>query len=310
MQTATQHYRRAIERDSTFARAYAGLGENYALQAHYDFTPKGVALDSSRMMARRAVALDSTLPEARTALALSLVNAGQFELAEREFRRALELSPSNAGARYWYGMFLVALGRGPEALEQAELALTLDPLAPRAALSTKRMATFLTTGDRPHLREQPAGRRQPILDLEPHEPWALARGAVELAEEQRCGEARSRMVRVQDIVSDTNMVALGFAGMMHVLCRDRARARALLAEMKRNPSANDHGLRIALVHARFGEKDSAFAWLGRHRWTVSELAMLSGDQLFDPLRSDPRFPNLLLRVGIRGRPPAAAPSSR
>ena len=311
MQTATLHYRSALARDSGFALAYAGLAENYALQAHYNYMPKGVALDSARMMAQRAVALDNTLPEAHVALALALGNAGQFGLAEREFQKAIDLGPSNAAARYWYGMLLVALGRGSEALEQADLAMRLDPLAPRAALSTKRYAEYLTTGTRRQF-DLPVRERRPILKTQPGEPWARARDAAEFAEEGSCTEARSELLRAQQLDPDsTNMVLHEFVGRVYWACGERPRARALLAQMKRHPEAHAHGMRIANLHARFGEPDSAIEWLGRHRWTISELAMLSGDAGLDPLRSDPRFVELLARIGVRERPASvAAPSSR
>jgi Flp pilus assembly protein TadD len=309
MQTAMEYYHRAIERDSSSALGYAGLSEAYVLEAHYDFAPKRVALDSARTMAQRAVALDSTLPEARTALALSLGNVGQFAAAEREFRRAIDLGPSNPAPHYWYGMLLVALGRGAEGLGQEERALELDPFAPRAALVTKQFALYLVTGQRADLK-LPVKERRPILKVEPGEPWARARDAAELAEEGRCDEARSDILRARQLVPDSNMVMLAFAGSVYWSCGERARARALLAQMKRRPDAHEHGMRVAILHTQFGEKDSALVWLGRHWWTISELPMLSGDRFFDPLRSDPRFDELLLRIGIRGRPPAATLSSR
>jgi DNA-binding SARP family transcriptional activator/TolB-like protein/Flp pilus assembly protein TadD len=298
MQTAIGYYRQAIEKDSSFGLGYAGLSEAYALKAHYNFAPKRAMLDSARIMADRAVKLDSTLPEARTARALSLGNTGQFDAAEREFRRAIELGPSNPEAPYWYGMLLVGLGRGAEGLAQAERALQLDPLGPRAALATKRDALYLLTGERAHLK-LPVKERQPILKLEPGEPWARGRDATEFAEEGRCDDARSQILRARQLVPDSNLVMLGFVGRVYWSCGDSAGARTVLARMKRHSDAREHGLRVAHLYTQFGEKDSAFVWLGRHRWLISELAMLSGDRFLDPLRSDRRFPELLKRLGIR-----------
>src|SRR5204863_183633 len=187
MQTAKEYYRGAIERDSTFAPGYAGLAEVYELMAFYDFAPVTAALDSAHIMARRAVASDSTLPEAHIAVGLSLADAHDFDAAEREFKRAIEFGPSNAQAHYWYSMLLVALGRGKEALREAERGLELDPFSPRAA--------------------------RPM---------------------------------------------------------------------------------------QFGGKDSAVVWLGRQQtWTMIHLAFLSVDRFMDPLRSDPRFIQLLRHLGIR-----------
>lgn len=299
LQTAKEYYRRAIERDSTFPLGYAGLAGALGLMAFYDFTPAGAALDSARVMARRAVALDSTLPETRTALAISLADAGELDAAEREFKQALELGPSNASAHYWYSMLLVALGRGEEALREAERGLELDPFSPRGALGMKYSALYLISGERQRSK-LPVSERRPILKLEPGEPWARARQAIELAEEGHCDEARSDIARARQIVPGSNIGMLSHAGAVYWLCGERARARALLAEIKRRPDARYHGVKVARLHARFGEKDSAFVWLGRHRrWMLTNLAFVSADPLMDSLRSDPRFPDLLERLRLR-----------
>jgi DNA-binding SARP family transcriptional activator/TolB-like protein len=299
MQTARQNYWSAIERDSTFALGYASLAEVYELMAYYDYAPVRPALDSARAMARRAVALDSTLPEAQTALALSLAHVGDFDAAERAFERAIAFGPSNAQAHYWYSMLLVALGRGDEALRHADRGLELDPLSPRGALGMKRSAQFLITGTRPPLKVR-VEQQRPILELDPGEPWALAREAVTLGEAGRCVEARSNILKARQLAPGNNMRMLGHLGAVDWLCGERARALSLLAEMKRSPKASDYGTPIAALHARFGENDSAFVWLGRqHTWSMIHLAFVSADQYMDPLRSDPRFPQLLRRLGLR-----------
>jgi Flp pilus assembly protein TadD len=302
VRTAKEYYRRAIERDSTFALGYAGLAGAHELMAYYDFAPADAGLDSARIMAQRAVALDSTLPETRTALAISLANDGAFEAAERELRRAIELGPSNAHAHYWYSLLLVALGRGEEALREADRALELDPLGPRAVLGMKRSAEYLINGQYSEWKI-PVRERRPIRKLEAGEPWAHARDAVELAEEGRCDEARSDIQHARQLAPGNNMRMLSFVGAVHWLCGERARARAVMAEMKRRPDASNHATAVAVLHTRLGEKDSAFVWLGRQRWTLIHSAFVSADGLLRPLHSDPRFPQLLERIGLR--PPHA-----
>jgi DNA-binding SARP family transcriptional activator/TolB-like protein/Tfp pilus assembly protein PilF len=298
VQAARAYYQRAVDRDSTFALGYAGLATVHWLMADYGFGPIGPALDSARMMARRAVALDSTLPEARTALAATLANSGDFKAADREFQRAIELGPSNAGAHYSYSVLLVALGQGQEALREAQRAAQLDPFGPRGQLAMQRYATWLLTGKRPHLK-LPVAQRRPILKVEPGEPWARAREGVEYAERGRCAEARSEIRLAQQLVPITNLEMLKFAALVGWWCGERNRARTLLAEMKRHPDARDKGFHIAWLHAQFGEKDSAFVWLEHQRWTMSPLSALSASRWMDPLRSDPRFSQLLRKLGLR-----------
>jgi len=190
------------------------------------------------------------------------------------------------------------LGRGHEALREAQRAAELDPFGPRGQLAMHRYATWLVTGKRPYLK-LPVAQRRPILRVDPSEPWARSRNALEFAQEGKCGEARSEIRLAQQLVQPENVRMLAVVGSVYWWCGERRRARLVLADMKRRPDAHDHGYRIARLHTLFGEKDSAFVWLDRNRWTMSALSGLSADLLMDPLRSDPRFSQLLRRLGVR-----------
>jgi TolB-like protein/DNA-binding SARP family transcriptional activator/Flp pilus assembly protein TadD len=297
-ETARKFYEMAIERDSGFALAYAGLAGIYEVYANYGFAAKRPSMDSARMMARRAVELDSTLPEARTALAVTLGGAGQFAAAEREFKRAIELGPSNARAHYWYAILLVALDRGEEALAELERTAQLDPFVPRGVIVMQRYATFLVTGERPHLKLPAGSRWSSVYKLVPGEPWVRATDAVELAISGRCREARAEIAEAQRIVPDVIRM-LHNAARVYRYCGDSARARGVMEQMKRHPGANDQGQWIAGVHAEFGETDSAFVWLERHVWTMAELTDPRASSEFDSIRSDPRYAQLLRRVGLQ-----------
>jgi Flp pilus assembly protein TadD len=296
VQTAKEYYRRAIEQDSTYAAGFAGLAGAYGLAAIYGYGPARPALDSARMMARRAFALDSTLPESRTALGITLADAGEFAPAEREFRRAIELGPSDAQAHFQYSMLLVALGRGREALEEADRAAELDPLAPRGVVMMQRNAHYLITGERPFLKLAPGSRQSSILKL-PGEPWARRANAYDLAEAGKCAEARAEIEPAQQLAPGTVQMLVALS-MIEWWCGDRQRARTLLAEIKRRADARDQASHIAIAHTLFGEPDSAFVWLGHQRWTMSKLTDLRAVRWLDPLRSDPRYAELLIRLEL------------
>ena len=297
IRTAQRYYEGAIERDSSFALGYAGLSGAYGMMAEYDLAPIAPALDTAELMARRAVALDSTLTEGHSSLALVLGNAGQFADSEREFRRAIELRPSDARAHFWYSVLLVALGRGDDALREANRAIELDPFGPTAQIGMVRYATWLVTGKRPHLKLRVADRR-PILKVEPGEPWARARDAYEYAAEGQCAEANTAISSARPLAPESFRM-LAFVATIDWLCGKKPRARALIDRMKGQPGAQEHGFSIALVHTAFAEKDSAFVWLPRTRWTLGQLSSLSADRRLDPIRSDPRFFALLRSLGVR-----------
>jgi DNA-binding SARP family transcriptional activator/Tfp pilus assembly protein PilF len=296
--TAREAYEGAIARDSTFALGYAGLATVYGLLGQYGFMPLGTALDSARVMARRAVTLDSTLSETRTAVAVTLANARKFDAAEAEFKRAIDLDSSDALAHFGYSALLVTLGRGEDAQREARRAAELDPVVSRAVVAMQRYATWLITGKRPYL-QLPVRERRPFLKLEPGDPWSIARQAEDLAQAGECAEARSDLERAQRLAPD-NVRMRPFMARVDWRCGERPRARDLLDDMKRRPDARDNAFNVALMHTLFGEKDSAFVWLEyQHRWGIGELTMLSASPYLDPLRSDPRYLRLLRRLGMR-----------
>ena len=299
LMAAKEAYQRMVERDSSFALGYAGLSTAYYLIADYDYAPVRPALDSARMLALRAVRLDSMRSQARTALAVAFASDREFGPAEREFKQAIELDSTDAHAHFWYSVLLVALGRGHEALEEAKLAATLDPLAPRGVFAMERYARFLITGQREELRVRAAQRKFGVLKHEPSEPFAIAAAALDLAVERNCANAGSEIERAQRLVPEGNRRMLELVAAVRWECGDRPAARAIVLGMELRPDADDYGYRIAIPLTRFGETDSAFAWLRRHRWTLGQLSGLSADFRFDPLRADPRYHSLLRHLGLR-----------
>lgn len=298
VQSAKEYYRRAIERDSTFALGYAGLAGAYSLMAMYAYAAPVPALDSARVMARRAVALDSTLPETRTAMAITLGDAGDYAAAEREFRRATELGPSDPRAHYWYSALLVALGRGQEALRMAQRSAQLDPYAPRGVMIMQRFARYLIDGSRSFMNDPVGTRWVSVLGVEPGEPWAHRGNAFDLAEVGKCSAAQAEMQRGEQLAPNNTQMLVGVA-MVEWWCGDKGRARAMLQRVERRPDARHQGNYIAQAYAVWGERDSAFAWLERSQWMMLSVTNLRGVRWLDAVRTDPRFPALLNRLGLQ-----------
>ncbi|MDQ3881513.1 MAG: protein kinase, partial [Chloroflexota bacterium] len=127
---AARYFERAVERDSTYAQAYAGLADAYVLLPAYGPARPKEAFSKARRAAERALALDSTLAEAHTSLAYSLELADyDWAGAEAAFRRAIALNPNYATAHHWYAEYLSIVGRHQEALAEFERARALDPLS-------------------------------------------------------------------------------------------------------------------------------------------------------------------------------------
>jgi len=130
LQQAIEYFQQAVTKDTNYARAYAGLADSYALMTSYGFASPHEFMPKARAAALRALQIDDSLAEAHTSLALITENYDwDWQTAEKEFRRAIELDPNYATAHHWYAEHLTWLGRFPEALRESERARQLDPLS-------------------------------------------------------------------------------------------------------------------------------------------------------------------------------------
>ena len=293
--TAKSYYRRAIATDPDFAPAYAALSRMYSLTALFGYGPARPALDSARLLAMSAVERDDNLSEAHSALGLSLGDAGYYDGAEQEFVRAIRLDQNDANAHYWYAILLVALGRASDARREVELALKLDPLSPpRGVMMITRAVPYIETGTRP-----PA-QWDAVNVLEPGEPWARRGHALDLAHKGRCAEAQKEIGIAERLAPDVVQMLFGVA-LVARFCGDTGQARVVMEQLKQHPRANDDGMWIAMTHAAFGELDSAFVWLDRQVWTTAELTDLRANRWLDSVRVDPRYRELLVRLGLPQR---------
>ena len=290
LQLAAEHFHRAVARDSTFARAYAGLADTYVL---YPFYPIGTissaeAFDRARRAATRALALDSTLVGARTSLAYISYLVWDWEEADGEFRRAISLDPDYVVARYWYAEYLIAVGRFVEAIEQSERAVELDPLSMVAHL-----VLGIALGSERRLDEsvesfRRASELQPSSSA-PHLFLAFAYGSQRLPD-QAAEELGSLGIDPKTVQS----LARAFAG-----DADFTIAPSLMPSVERNAVLGDPVL-MALVYSRIGLPDSAFAKLEvAFRTRSVQLGPWKWHPWFDDLRDDSRFVDLSMRMGLR-----------
>ena len=129
-QQGVNYFQQAIAKDPNYAPAYAGLANSYTLLTGYSLAPSSQYMSKARTAALRALELDKTLPEAHIALALIVENYDwDWNAAEKQYRRAIELNPNYATAHQWYAEYLTWRGRFDEALRESEMARQLDPLS-------------------------------------------------------------------------------------------------------------------------------------------------------------------------------------
>jgi TolB-like protein/DNA-binding SARP family transcriptional activator/Tfp pilus assembly protein PilF len=284
-------YKEAIGRDSTFALGYAGLADAYRLAGGFGFMPEEFEIDSAPAMARAAVALDGSLSETHTSLAGTLTDAGDWLGAEREFRHALQLAPSNALAHQWYAALLITLDRKQEALREIRRARDLDPLSQPIRGMTVMFETYVGIRS-PTVLPLP---RSIIVD--PNHPGTAAARSINLARAGRCSEAGAENKRAQQLAPNENMMLISRVGIL-LLCGDRSGAKSLLRQVERRPQIDQQGVYVAEVHVKLGQVDSAFAWLGRTHWGMANRMHLRIDRELKPLRTDPRYNELLRKQNM------------
>jgi TolB-like protein len=289
LRLAIAMYKDAIGRDSSFALGYAGLADAYRLAGGLGYMPEEFAVDSAPVLARAALALDAGLSEAHTSLAATLTDAGEWPAAEREFRHALQLAPSNALAHHWYSILLITLDRKQEALREIRRARELDPLSQPIRGTMTLIEMYLG------VRSPTAPLRSPIID--PNDPGSAAGRSVNLARGGRCSDAYAENKRAQQLAPDNNAMLNSLVG-VRLLCGDRAGAMSLFAEVERRPQIELQGVYIAEVHVKLGQVDSAFAWLDRTHWVMSTRMELRIAQPLKPLRADPRYREILRKQNM------------
>jgi tetratricopeptide (TPR) repeat protein len=291
---AVAYFEEAVAWAPSHARSHAGLADAYAVQGFYDFRPPTDAFPRAAAAARRALALDPTLAQPHATLGyVDLYYRWSWDEAEEAFRQAIQLDPRNSTAHQWYGNYLTAMGRFPEAERSMRRAMELDPLSLIASAALGWV--HYMAGDYEQAVEQ-CGR---TLELDPR--FSLAYLWLGLAHEQlgRPEEAVRTLERSLEVSPGSAIVVAALAG-AHAAAGRPHRARALLDELLAGEPGYLPSYEVAKVHLALGEREQALAWLEKaYDQRSHSMAFLRVDPQLARLRSDPRFHDLLRRVGHR-----------
>ncbi len=293
---AKEHLEKAIGRDPGYAPAYASLAELYIATSGRGVLTRGPgdARLQARQWAEKALKLDDTLAEAHTALARVAQQEWDWAGAEREYRRAIELNPSYPLARIWYALYLDGMQRFEEAVAQAERAQQLDPAS--ALINTWAGATYFYAGR----AEEAMASWQKALELDPGYSDAsivLARTYVTKGMYQRAIAELQKAL----ILNARDSFILGALAHAYARAGQREEALKLVGELKRIETDRGSIPTFSFIWAYAGlqDKNQAFAWLERsYQERRDRMVWLNVDPLLDPLRSDPRFHDLVRRVGL------------
>lgn len=290
-----EYFDQAAQKDSGYALAYSGLADCYALLVWNCYLAPGEGMPKMKAAAARALQLDDALAEAHNSLAAAKWGADwDWPGAEREFKRSITLNPNNSTAYHWYAEYLKTMGRHDEAIAAVQRAQELEPFVPIINVGVGWAFHYARRVD------EAIERSESALELDPN--FAVAHWVLGLAYKQkgRYQEAISEGERSVTLPGGRSAMHLASLGHTYAMAGKRDEACGVLDEltsMAKDQYVSPH--LFAQVHAGLGEKDEALAWLGR---TYEErslwLLYLNIEPTLDPLRSEPRFQELVRRVGL------------
>jgi TolB-like protein/DNA-binding winged helix-turn-helix (wHTH) protein/Tfp pilus assembly protein PilF len=292
---AIDYYQQAIAKDPNYARAYAGIADSYSLIAVYSAAPPSEYMPKARAAALRALELDRGLPEAHTALALIVQNYDyDWQTAEKEFRHAIELNPNYATAHQWYAEHLMWRGRFDEALRESERARQLDPLSLIIATDNGAILYFSRQYDRA------IEKLRTVRELDPSFPRAPGLLVLAYEQEGMFADALADLEKWRSLHQPNSPRNWSELAYIYGRTGQQAQARLALAKLEqlsRRQHLDPGGLLRA--HIGMGNKELAFVWLEKaYAQHSPAMTTLKVDPIYDPLRSDPRFQDLLRRVGL------------
>ena len=293
LQGAVYWFKQAIAADPNYARAYAGLADAYTIQSGYGYVPSNVYMPLARTAALKALQLDSSLAEAHTSLALIAQNYDwDWHTAETEYRRAIELNANYATAHHWFAECLAFQGRFDEAFQESERARQLDPLSSIIAADNGAIYYFSRQYDRA------VSRFRSVIDVDP------GNGRAQMiiyayVQQRRFKEAQDDLAELHRMGGGPWIWALqayvdGSAG-------DSAKARQDIEKLEAasRTSTVDPNPLLNVAYAGLGDKEKWIAAIEKaYRDHTNLPTNLKVDPLYDPLRGDPRFQQMLHGAGF------------
>ena len=294
LKTSVDYYNQAIEKDPQYALAYAGLALSYVLFPEYSAGSPAESMPKAKVAAQKALQLDDTLCEAHTAYGYTLYSYDRnIAEADREFQRAIELNPNYATAHQWYGGdILIATSRFDQGIAEGKRAVELDPLSLIVNLQLASSYYYARRHD------EAIAQLRRVIDLDNN--WYLPHMSLcQIYElKGRLSDAAAECLKSRELSDDP--YTLGFLARVYAVSGKRDEANKVLDQMHEAAKLRYvPAYSFAVAYAGLGDKDQAFHWLDRtlqdHAWDINYVKV---DPTLDSLRADPRFADLVRRIGF------------
>jgi TolB-like protein/DNA-binding winged helix-turn-helix (wHTH) protein/Tfp pilus assembly protein PilF len=294
LKKAIGYFSRAIETDPTYAEAYSGLADAYALSGDWEYgvlSPQD-AFPKAKAAATKALELDDGLAEAHTSLAFALDLYGwDWEAAEKEYKLAIKLNPGYATAHHWYAWHLIVMTRNSEGIFELRKAESLDPLS---LIISADMADALCIA---HLYDDSVQQGKKTLEMDPNFAVAHYELGQALVQKHMHDEAIAEFQRAIELSGHSGAFDSNLAYAYAVSGR-KEEAMEIVKDLEaRYDQHHSADANIALGYVGLGDQDQAMNWLNKAYEARFNPSILMRPA-FDPLRSDARYKDLLRRIGL------------
>jgi TolB-like protein/Tfp pilus assembly protein PilF len=294
LQKAIEYFQQALEKDPAYALAYAGLADTYNTLAFFTVLPPREVMPKAKAAAVKALGIDDNLAEAHVSLGWAGFTYDlDWPAAGKHFERAVVLNPAYPVAHSFYSLYLGALGRSEEGLTEAKRALDLDPVSP-AILHYVVVQLYLA-----RRFDEAIEQCRKTLELDPS--FAPAPGVLGHVYAAK-GMYREALAEYEKYatLSGGSPGSTAFVGYAHARLGQRSQASRVLDQLgAASKQRYVPALSFAMVYLGLGDKEQAFLWLEKaYDERTNSLAYLNVQATWDPLRSDPRFADLVRRIGL------------
>ena len=293
LEKAIDYFRLAIERDPGYALAYVGLADCYALQMQYSGTPAAVALPRAQEATEKALRLDNTLAEAHTTLAFIHQSQWKFDAAEKEYKHSIELNPKYATTYHWYSLMLHYGGRSDEASSVIQRAYEIDPLSPIIILNVG--LGFLFKGQ----YDEALAYFRKSNEIDPSFASAHFYSGATYFKMKDYGKAFPLLEKGLEL-SGRSSESIAYLAYCYAKIGKRDKAFELLKENQaRYNAGTGAAYNVARIYEGLGDREKVFEWLDRdYRDHSPWMVRLRAEIGWEDLRSDPRFLDLIKKVGV------------
>jgi TolB-like protein/Tfp pilus assembly protein PilF len=288
-----KYFQQAIAKDPTYTLAYAGMADCYAALPSNGFVSAKEAYPRAEDAALKALELDEMLAEAHTSLAwVKAWYDWDWSGGEREFQRAIELNPSDAYAHLTYGVTLMLTGRSEQAIAEVKRSLELDPLS----LAGNRNLGYVFYFARQY--DQAIEQERKTLELDPNFIRTHLMLGNAYIQKSMYKEGIAELEKESALFPDSPG-PVSWLGYAYAVAGRRAEAQKMLDQLTElSKQKYVAAVDAARIYSGLGEKDKAIEWLEKG-YEDRSIVFIKVDPTFDPLRSDPRFADLLRRMNLQ-----------